>query len=325
MDENQIDDLPDDNDWLDNPYYFKSLYVVYRKLIQFIGNWPEERIHGKYFLNFTDQHDIIRRLIAWNFIAIPSEDELPEYEEHLFFGDWEVEYLITDQARNFVKLELNNISDLSTAILILVRSDFDPRVRQGLVHTVSGSIGFYELVILLNKPEQTILKALKRLSLQKFINLNLIFSPSGKVDHLTSSISITDQGIMSIEKGDKTMIFNNIYINKSTVGVVAFESTLSNIDVTIGNLKDSGNIDIAKAISSISENVVDSNINDKQKKEVLERIELLAEEAKKKPEIRRITIVTEIVTFIEKTLSVTSKLASVWNSCGPILIKYFGL
>ena len=66
-----------------DPYFFKPLYTAIRKILKYIGSWPEESIKGIQLKQFTNDHDIIRRLVAWNFLTEQRELEIPEYEPEI--------------------------------------------------------------------------------------------------------------------------------------------------------------------------------------------------------------------------------------------------
>jgi len=114
----------DDDDWisksLENPYFFSPLYSGYRHLVKAIAKWPKDEIHGEDLYNLMEhkEHDMIRQLVGWNFLAYITGPKAAEYELSLFVGDFDAQYQITTQSREYGRLELNNLADLRRAILI---------------------------------------------------------------------------------------------------------------------------------------------------------------------------------------------------------------
>lgn len=80
-----------------DPYYFKPLYTKYRKLIQLIGDWPEDQIDGNVFWEYTSRdddfsHDDLRQLVAWNFLIPLRQVELSEFEPVVTVSDFNIRY-----------------------------------------------------------------------------------------------------------------------------------------------------------------------------------------------------------------------------------------
>lgn len=121
------------------------------------------------------------------------------------------------------------------------------------------------------------------------------------------------------------MTFNNINVVNSTVGIVAIESTLTNIDARVGNIRQKGDKDIAAALARVSEAVMNSPLGAHDQGEVLEQVDLIAEQAEKAPAERRSAVVKGALAFLEGILANVANLATVWGTAGPTIRGYFGI
>jgi hypothetical protein len=168
--------------------------------------------------------------------------------------------------------------------------------------------------------------ALELLESMGLVLPKLIFTEDGRVWGLGSEIAITNSGMLFVEhNGDRAMAFNNINIVNSNVGIVALQSTLTNIDTTVGNIKEQGNVEIANALSGLTERITASALSDEHKREILEQIELIGGQAEASAGERKIPIVKGAMAFIERTLTAATGLATVWTTFGPAIKKFFGL
>jgi len=306
-----------------DPYLSEEMVFRIRNIILYSGKYPEEIMDGAELSRFSADHDDLRRVVAWNFLK--RVNNRPAYRQRVSISDWEEQYEITRQAREFARLEMNNIADLMRAILILIRADQYAEWRQGMLWSADRIVGFYELVVLLNKTEQVIDGALKKLESMKLIRMNLTRDESGRVIKFWSSIEITDEGIQFLDHGGKGMTFNNIHIVNSNVGIVSVQSTLKNIDVKVGNLKQKGDTRLAEALAAITEQVANSELAESDKKDTLEQVELLSEQADKEPEDRKLAIVRGALAFLEKALLNAANLTIIWETWGHVIKAFFNI
>lgn len=312
-------DNDETREMLRNPYFFKPLWSEIRRLLQVIGTWHGDTVVGEELFPYTKSHDTIRRLVGWNFLSLAKDREVNEYERYVTKTDWDIEYKITRQARDYARLETNNVSDLRKAILILLRAEIRPEQVIGFHKVSDRTIKFYQLVMLLNKSERTIYETLEALR-----SMNLLTWTIWLGNLKYSDIAITERGITYIEHGGMSMMFNNINIVNSNVGVVSLQSTLTNIDASVGNIKQKGYTDLSEALSQLTEQIMSSELSEHAKKEVLEQVELIGEEALKEPNHRKPSIVKGSLAFLEKALNAAAGLASIWAVCGPAIRKFFG-
>lgn len=303
-----------------NPYFFKPLWAQIRQILQVVGRWRDDIIIGEELFPYTKDHDTLRRLVGWNFLSWAKDREVGEYERYVTKTDWDIEYRITRQARDFARLEMNNVSDLRRAILILLRAEVAPEQVMGIDRVSIRTIGFYELVMLLNKSELAIRDALEEL-----ISMELLTWTVSITGLRYSDIAITRRGILYLEQGGVGMSFNNINIVNSTVGVVSLQSTLTNIDTSVGNIKQKGYTDLSEALTQLTEQIVASKLSDHVKKEALEQVELIGEQAEKEPKDRKPSIVKGSLAFLDKAINAAAGLATIWTVCGPAIRKFFGI
>jgi hypothetical protein len=120
------------------------------------------------------------------------------------------------------------------------------------------------------------------------------------------------------------MTLNNINITNSTVGVFALQSTLTNIDANVGNLKQQGVTDLAQVLSTMTAKIADSGLDDAAKRDTLEQVELISEQAIKEPKERKVSIVKGAFALLEKVLVGASGLATLWNTSGDSIKRFFG-
>lgn len=307
---------------LDDPYYFKPLYALYRELLKTIGAWSGNAIGGRELLRLSrGDHDVIRVLEAWGFLAAWREREVPAYEPHLVADDFLIGYKITQLAREYAKLDPNNISDRNRAILMLLRADYDAHARQGLFMVPPPAIGFYELVVLLNQPENAILGALKLLESMLLVETKLVWTEDKRIYGWLSKVRITDRGILYLEGANMT--FNNITISNNS-GIIALQSTLSNIDMRVGIIRQTGNEELASALKELTESVTGSALTETDKKRALEQVDSLAEQAEKQPGERKHAYIDGAMSVLGSMLSAAANLATIWAACQPVIAAFFG-
>ena len=112
--------MPDEQDhfdrWIEestsDPYYYKSIYQRYRKLLRLIGQHPADVIPGTSFLEEIEEGEVItqlgaiRKLVEWSFLVPQRTQELPEYESYVTISDFHINYRISRQVKRFLDLEL---------------------------------------------------------------------------------------------------------------------------------------------------------------------------------------------------------------------------
>lgn len=80
-----------------------------------------------------------------------------------------------------------------------------------------------------------------------------------------------------------------------------------------------------EALHRLAQAVIDQeNLTDGSRRELLEQIDLLAEEAARPPERRRSAVARSILAGLAASLSAAGGLAEVWAAAGPTLVHFFG-
>lgn len=118
----------------------------------------------------------------------------------------------------------------------------------------------------------------------------------------------------------------SVSISNSTVGSVAFDSEVSNITTSVSTLTQRGgdSAEFAKALKQLTEAVTgNTEISAEKKKEILELVDTIGQQAQEPPEKRKKTILQYVLDGLPKALGAASSLASLWHSIGPTIAGYF--
>jgi hypothetical protein len=307
-----------------DPYYFVPLYTRYRRALQYIATRQDDFIHGMDLKDSLEHHDTLRQFVAWNFLSNAEDAEVSDYQTGITCGDFNRTYKVTKQTREYLALEPNNFADLQRAILIWLRADIMAEVRVGAELHYIPLIGFYELVMLLNKSESSVLRALEALESIDLVKLKLVRTEDGRVWKFGSKIDITQLGIQFLEKG-VALTVNKVSIKDSTVGVFAWKSTLTSVETAIGTLNSQGQSEIAHRLTEVKEETDRSTLSDKDKKDLLEQVEVIATEAAKAQSERKPSIVKSAISYIGTIAAGAAGVMKVWEMCAPFLRQHFGI
>jgi hypothetical protein len=118
-------------------------------------------------------------------------------------------------------------------------------------------------------------------------------------------------------------IFNNIKVDRSVVGSIN-TGQIQRLDVAIDHVKQSGDEQVAAALASLTQAVVDSaDLNRRDRDSTLEQLAYLAEQATLPAERRANAVARSVVAGLERVLSVAADLATVWAGVQPILQRIF--
>ena len=127
---------------------------------------------------------------------------------------------------------------------------------------------------------------------------------------------------VKLSKGDVT-----VTITDSTVGSVAFDSEVRNINTSVNALTDKGGktAEFALALKQLTEAATTSNeLSEDKKKALLESLEMIGQQAQEPPEHRKTTILKYVFDNLPKAFGVATSLAELWHTVGPTLINFFG-
>lgn len=115
-----------------------------------------------------------------------------------------------------------------------------------------------------------------------------------------------------------------ITINDSTIAGLNLGTVIGNIQSTVSTLHQT-NPDIASALAKLVEAVGrDESLGD-QRREVIESLNQVAEEATKPEGIRRVGLVKMLLSGVGLILSKSANLAEIWQTWGEAIKGFFGL
>jgi len=117
---------------------------------------------------------------------------------------------------------------------------------------------------------------------------------------------------------------NNIHVSNSVVGTINTGS-IGTVDQSISALVQVGEPDLAEALKSLSEAVLQSSdLTRNQRNEVVEALSIIAKEAATPKEMRQNTVAQSM---LEKAMKITSLAADIGDVCQkwwPVLVAAFG-
>ncbi|HEX3683411.1 MAG TPA: hypothetical protein VHU83_12820 [Bryobacteraceae bacterium] len=132
-------------------------------------------------------------------------------------------------------------------------------------------------------------------------------------------------GAIQLPMQDRPNITYNI--TGSNFGTAAFDSQVGSINTSmnvVGRQQDGQAF--AGALQELTKAVLGSpDLQDVQKKEVLDAFELVGKQAEEPPEKRRLGILKPVLESIPKSLSSASALLNLWHTFGPHITGFFGM
>ncbi len=119
------------------------------------------------------------------------------------------------------------------------------------------------------------------------------------------------------------MTYQYINVQNSSVGAIN-TGNIENIDVSMSNLMNSGNANIAENIKAFTEAIIDSNkLNDTNKNELLEQLSFISTQIIQKKEKRRNGLVKPILEGISGSLQGSAALIEIWDKLYPLISPFF--
>lgn len=116
---------------------------------------------------------------------------------------------------------------------------------------------------------------------------------------------------------------NHIAINNSQVGVLN-TGNIQNLNQTIDSLYSASQKDLAENIKKFSEVIIaEAKLNDAQKSEVLESLDIITKELFQKPESRKKSVVKVLMGQIAGITGFAADALAVWQVLHPMLQKFF--
>jgi hypothetical protein len=125
-------------------------------------------------------------------------------------------------------------------------------------------------------------------------------------------------------QGDN-MTFNNINVDRSTIGAINTGS-IAKLDVAIGQMQNGSQPELAEGIKRLTEAVINSNeLGEESKKEVVDQLSFLGEEAANPTEKKGSSILKPILAALGALLVNVDKLKTLWEWVAPMLQKALNL
>ncbi|MBX4996729.1 hypothetical protein HJB72_01820 [Rhizobium lentis] len=120
-------------------------------------------------------------------------------------------------------------------------------------------------------------------------------------------------------------ILNNIKVDNSVVGAIN-TGNVESIDVNISYLKKAGGDEVSAALVELTEAIASAkDIDDSQKRSLIDQVEFVSEQAVKGAEGRRPGMISAALSALDSTAKATASLSAIWNSIHPILRHFFGM
>jgi len=118
---------------------------------------------------------------------------------------------------------------------------------------------------------------------------------------------------------------NNIHVSNSEVGVLN-TGTIENVDATVTVLKTEGNMELAEAVTALSEAVIKSReIADNDKNKILELLSSLSEEALAPKEKRKTAVAKILLSELSDMLGGITTISAIWGKATGIFHQIFGI
>jgi hypothetical protein len=116
--------------------------------------------------------------------------------------------------------------------------------------------------------------------------------------------------------------FNNISVTNSTIGVLS-TAAVGQISAYVGHMPEG---DAAgSALAKITSAVANARLDEADRKNLLDQIAVIAEQASAEPQKRKPAIIGPILGAITQAAGATTAIAEAWKAVEPILKAHFGL
>ncbi len=116
---------------------------------------------------------------------------------------------------------------------------------------------------------------------------------------------------------------DNIDVNSLTIGALN-AGNIQSVDVSITNLKQSGNDQLANALVILTDSVIASgDLQNRVKDELIEILSFISSEATAPPERQRKAIAKSVIKKFEDTINVSANISQLWTTWGPHIVDTF--
>jgi hypothetical protein len=117
----------------------------------------------------------------------------------------------------------------------------------------------------------------------------------------------------------------NIHLKDSQVGVLNLGSIVGNVQAHLAAVGGPDADEARKALETLAQAVLDEEaLRDEQRQQLLESVDLLAQEAAATPAQRRGSVIRTVLGGLATSLAAAGSLTEVWTAVGPTLLHFFG-
>ena len=116
-----------------------------------------------------------------------------------------------------------------------------------------------------------------------------------------------------------------IDVSHSQIGTLNLGTIIGDVETHLSAVSGPGAEEARDALKQLAEAVVgNEQMTDESRRDLLEQIDLLAEEASRPPDKRRGAVVRSVLSGLAAAASGAGGLAEVWGAVGPVLLQFFG-
>lgn len=117
-----------------------------------------------------------------------------------------------------------------------------------------------------------------------------------------------------------------IHVSGGQIGSINLGTVLGNIDNNLTMVESAGQGEVAKALREIANAIRDdTHLDDEQKRELLQDVEVLSEAAQEPDEQRQKGVLKAVFEALKSGLSIAVDAGKVWTMWAPLAAKFFGL
>jgi hypothetical protein len=117
----------------------------------------------------------------------------------------------------------------------------------------------------------------------------------------------------------------NIHLKDSQVGVLNLGSIMGNVQAHLAAVAGPDADEARQALERLAQAILDEEaLPDEQRQELLESVDLLAQEAGAAPAQRRGSVIRTVLGGLAASLAAAGSLTEVWSAVGPSLLHFFG-
>ena len=116
-----------------------------------------------------------------------------------------------------------------------------------------------------------------------------------------------------------------ITLNNSQVGTLNLGTIIGDVETHLAAVVDPDAGEVVEALREFAEIVAnETSLGDEDRREMLEGIDLLAQEAATSPAHRRSALARSVLTGMGATAAAGGSLATIWSTVGPTVLHFFG-